>query len=170
MQKRKRLEEAIARRSAGGAPDLRSGYAVRAGARRRERARPISSARCSAFPRDLEELETGMLLSGPNDAKSAILTIHPGAGGTESQDWAEMLLRMYSALGRAQRAELRGDRSPGRRRRGHQIGHHRNERRKRVRPAAIGNRRASAGAHLAVRRERAAAHFVRLGFRVSADR
>ncbi|HXP83108.1 MAG TPA: peptide chain release factor 2 [Bryobacteraceae bacterium] len=43
----------------------------------------------------LEELETGMLLSGPNDARSAIVTIHPGAGGTESQDWAEMLERMY---------------------------------------------------------------------------
>ncbi len=36
-----------------------------------------------------------MLLSGENDSKSAIITIHPGAGGTESQDWAEMLLRMY---------------------------------------------------------------------------
>ena len=43
----------------------------------------------------LEVLETGMLLSGPNDLKNAIVTIHPGAGGTESQDWAEMLLRMY---------------------------------------------------------------------------
>jgi peptide chain release factor 2 len=36
-----------------------------------------------------------MLLSGENDAKSAIVTTPPGAGGTESQDWAEMLLRMY---------------------------------------------------------------------------
>jgi peptide chain release factor 2 len=43
----------------------------------------------------LEKLETKMLLAGENDAKSAIVTIHPGAGGTESQDWAEMLLRMY---------------------------------------------------------------------------
>jgi peptide chain release factor 2 len=43
----------------------------------------------------LETLETQMLLSGENDARSAIVTIHPGAGGTESQDWAEMLLRMY---------------------------------------------------------------------------
>ncbi len=42
-----------------------------------------------------EHLETEMLLSGENDHRSAILTIHPGAGGTESQDWAEMLLRMY---------------------------------------------------------------------------
>jgi peptide chain release factor 2 len=39
--------------------------------------------------------ETEMLLSGENDAHNAICTIHPGAGGTESQDWAEMLLRMY---------------------------------------------------------------------------
>ncbi len=44
---------------------------------------------------DVEELETAMLLSGENDARSAIVIIHPGAGGTESQDWAEMLLRMY---------------------------------------------------------------------------
>jgi len=43
----------------------------------------------------LQELEAAMLLSGENDALSAIVTIHPGAGGTESQDWAEMLERMY---------------------------------------------------------------------------
>jgi peptide chain release factor 2 len=43
----------------------------------------------------LEKLETSMLLSGENDSRNAIMTIHPGAGGTESQDWAEMLLRMY---------------------------------------------------------------------------
>ena len=47
------------------------------------------------FAERLETLETGMLLSGRNDSKSAIMAIHPGAGGTESQDWAEMLLRMY---------------------------------------------------------------------------
>jgi len=40
-------------------------------------------------------LETETLLSGENDARNAIVTIHPGAGGTESQDWADMLLRMY---------------------------------------------------------------------------
>ncbi|PYY07447.1 MAG: peptide chain release factor 2 [Acidobacteria bacterium] len=43
----------------------------------------------------VERLETESLLSGENDARNAILTIHPGAGGTESQDWADMLLRMY---------------------------------------------------------------------------
>ena len=43
----------------------------------------------------VEKLETETLLSGENDDRNAIVTIHPGAGGTESQDWAEMLMRMY---------------------------------------------------------------------------
>ncbi len=43
----------------------------------------------------VDRLETETLLAGENDARNAIVTIHPGAGGTESQDWAEMLLRMY---------------------------------------------------------------------------
>jgi len=45
--------------------------------------------------RNIEELELRSILGGEDDAKNAILTIHPGAGGTESQDWAQMLLRMY---------------------------------------------------------------------------
>ena len=44
---------------------------------------------------EVAQAETEMLLAGENDARNAICTIHPGAGGTESQDWAEMLLRMY---------------------------------------------------------------------------
>jgi peptide chain release factor 2 len=43
----------------------------------------------------LGQLELKRMLSGENDSKDAILTIHPGAGGTESQDWAEMLMRLY---------------------------------------------------------------------------
>jgi peptide chain release factor 2 len=42
-----------------------------------------------------EKLETKTLLGGETDPLNAIVTVHPGAGGTESQDWAEMLLRMY---------------------------------------------------------------------------
>ncbi len=42
-----------------------------------------------------EELEAKTMLSGETDPLNAIVTVHPGAGGTESQDWAEMLLRMY---------------------------------------------------------------------------
>jgi peptide chain release factor 2 len=44
----------------------------------------------------LERLDFQFLLSGEDDGRGAILEIHPGAGGTESQDWAEMLLRMYT--------------------------------------------------------------------------
>ena len=43
----------------------------------------------------IRKMEIEVLLSGESDANNAILSIHPGAGGTESQDWAEMLLRMY---------------------------------------------------------------------------
>ncbi|UCD18643.1 MAG: peptide chain release factor 2 [Candidatus Zixiibacteriota bacterium] len=49
----------------------------------------------AALSSELDRLEFTTLLSGSNDARNAILTIHPGAGGTESQDWASMLLRMY---------------------------------------------------------------------------
>ena len=48
------------------------------------------------FEKGLDRMEIEALLSGPHDANNAIITIHPGAGGTESQDWAEMLYRMYS--------------------------------------------------------------------------
>jgi len=44
----------------------------------------------------LDRLEFTTRLSGPNDSRNGILTIHPGAGGTESQDWADMLFRMYN--------------------------------------------------------------------------
>lgn len=44
----------------------------------------------------IEKLEIENLLSGKHDNSNAIITIHPGAGGTESQDWAQMLYRMYS--------------------------------------------------------------------------
>lgn len=45
---------------------------------------------------DVEKLQLATLLSGKYDKNNAILTLHPGAGGTESQDWAEMLYRMYT--------------------------------------------------------------------------
>lgn len=44
---------------------------------------------------EVEEIETKTLLSGPNDHRAAIVMINAGAGGTDAQDWAEMLLRMY---------------------------------------------------------------------------
>lgn len=48
-----------------------------------------------SFNKSLDELEFKKMLSDKDDIKNAILTINSGAGGTESQDWAEMLLRMY---------------------------------------------------------------------------
>ncbi|MGB9590337.1 MAG: peptide chain release factor 2 [Candidatus Hydrothermia bacterium] len=53
------------------------------------------SAEIETIEKDLDELELRLVLSDPDDLKNAILSIHPGAGGTESQDWAQMLLRMY---------------------------------------------------------------------------
>ena len=52
--------------------------------------------------KSLDVLEVRRMLSGPDDHRNAILTINPGAGGTESQDWAEMLLRMYTRWGEQQ--------------------------------------------------------------------
>ena len=74
------------------------------------------------------------------------------------------------ALGGAARLRNRGHGPAGRRRRGHQIRHLRSQRRERLRAAAKRSRRAPAGAHFALRRQRAPAHFVRFGVRLSADR
>jgi peptide chain release factor 2 len=52
-------------------------------------------AELDALREEVQRQETESLLGGENDRLNAIVTIHPGAGGTESQDWAEMLLRMY---------------------------------------------------------------------------
>jgi peptide chain release factor 2 len=52
-----------------------------------------------AVGRELDALELRNMLQGPDDHRDALVTIHPGAGGTESQDWAEMLLRMYVRWG-----------------------------------------------------------------------
>ena len=49
----------------------------------------------AAVAGELERLEFQLMLSGPHDRSNALLAIHAGAGGTDSQDWAAMLLRMY---------------------------------------------------------------------------
>jgi peptide chain release factor 2 len=53
-------------------------------------------AEADAAARALDALELQHMLHGQDDPRDALLTIHPGAGGTESQDWAEMLMRMYT--------------------------------------------------------------------------
>ena len=55
----------------------------------------------------IENFEIQILLSGPYDVNNAIVTIHPGAGGTESQDWAEMLYRMYTRWANANGYEVK---------------------------------------------------------------
>ncbi|MDD2906465.1 MAG: peptide chain release factor 2 [Sulfurimonas sp.] len=60
-------------------------------------------ADASSLQDSIRNMEISVLLSGETDANNAILSIHPGAGGTESQDWASMLLRMYKRF-----AERRG--------------------------------------------------------------
>jgi peptide chain release factor 2 len=52
-------------------------------------------AEAGKLEHSLGDFELQTMLQGPDDARDALLTIHPGAGGTESQDWAEMLMRMY---------------------------------------------------------------------------
>ncbi len=116
---------------------------------------------------EVEAAETKKMLGGEHDRANAIVTIHPGAGGTESQDWAEMLLKMYLKW-----TERRGfrreviDYQPG-----DEAGI------KSVTVLVSGeyafgllsrrSRRAPPGAHLAVRSGGAAAHVVRLGLRLA---
>lgn len=50
----------------------------------------------TGFIKALDNLELGLLLSGPYDSHNAILALHAGAGGTEAQDWVEILMRMYT--------------------------------------------------------------------------
>jgi peptide chain release factor 2 len=94
MQERKRLEQGLADgiEVARLTSDLDTMFEL---AREGEDVLPDIRRDMKHFEERLETLETAMLLSGPNDAKSAIMVRHTGAGGTESQDWAEMLLRMY---------------------------------------------------------------------------
>ncbi len=94
MQQRKRLEEAIqnSQSVASVTSDIDTLFEL---AREGENVNGELEREMRVFQTTLEELETGMLLSGEHDKRDAIVAIHPGAGGTESQDWAEMLLRMY---------------------------------------------------------------------------
>ena len=94
MQERKRLERFLGEEQAvtSMTSDLDTLFEL---AREGEDVAGDIERELKTFGERLERLETEMLLSAENDYRSAIMTIHPGAGGTESQDWAEMLLRMY---------------------------------------------------------------------------
>lgn len=94
MQDRKRLEEAVKddRLIASMTEDLDTLFEL---SNEGEDVLTDLNKGVTALGDRLEKMETQMLLSGENDHRGAIVVVHPGAGGTESQDWAEMLLRMY---------------------------------------------------------------------------
>ena len=94
MRERKRLETLLAddaellRRS----DDIEAYFEL---AKEGEATEPDLEREIPALVEFSEKLESKTMLSGETDALNAIVTVHPGAGGTESQDWAEMLMRMY---------------------------------------------------------------------------
>ena len=94
MRQRKRLEDSLAMDSdlARRMEDIRAYFDL---AREGEAVTAELQKEINDLREIAEKLETQTLLSGENDMRNAIVTIHPGAGGTESQDWAEMLMRMY---------------------------------------------------------------------------
>ena len=94
MQERKRLEESIALETGVTAMTEELDTLFELG-REGEPVLVDLARDLRLFAKHIDKLETEMLLSGENASKNAIMTIHPGAGGTESQDWAEMMARMY---------------------------------------------------------------------------
>ncbi|MGZ8435054.1 MAG: PCRF domain-containing protein, partial [Candidatus Binatia bacterium] len=54
-----------------------------------------AAGKVAAITKEMAQTEVTQLLGDPDDRRNALITLHPGAGGTEAQDWAEILLRMY---------------------------------------------------------------------------
>ena len=70
------------------------------------------SQQTKALDSSIDQLSLDLLLDGEDDSKNAIMSINAGAGGTEAQDWAEMLLRMYRSEERRVGKECRSRWSP----------------------------------------------------------
>ena len=171
MRERQQLEAALASlRAASPASSTTTSRWSRSARRRATRASsPRPRPRSTKLRQEAHTREVEALLSGEADANDTYVEIHAGAGGTESQDWALMLERMYMrwAEGRDYKVEI--------------IGEHRAKRRasSRRRPDQGRQRlwlaqdrvgRASAGAHLALRFECAPAHELCLGVGLSRRR
>ena len=94
MRERKRLETLLADDAelARRADDIEAYFEL---AREGEDTEPDLAREIPALEEFSEKLESKTMLSSETDPLNAIVTVHPGAGGTESQDWAEMLMRMY---------------------------------------------------------------------------
>jgi protein subunit release factor A len=140
MRERKRLENQLAMddelvRRMG---DIEAYFEL---AREGESIEPELQREIESLGEFVEQLETRTMLGGETDALNAIVTVHPGAGGTESQDWADMLLRMY--LRWAERQGFHG------------------YRRIRLWPALRRDRSSPPGADLSFRSGQAPPHFLR---------
>jgi peptide chain release factor 2 len=94
MSERSRLERAVSRQ-AGFESSIEDAGVLFEFAEEDEASLTELRSLLERLDKEIGQAETEMLLGGENDQLNAICTIHPGAGGTESQDWAEMLLRMY---------------------------------------------------------------------------
>lgn len=101
MRERKRLESLLADEAelARRADDIEAYFEL---AREGENTEPDLTREIPSLVEYAEKLEAKTMLSGDTDMLNAIVTVHPGAGGTESQDWAEMLMRMYIRWGERQ--------------------------------------------------------------------
>ena len=66
-----------------------------------------ASVAYAKFAKDLDAMKIANLLDGPHDTSNAIVTVHSGAGGTDAQDWAEMLLRMYTRWAEAKKYKVK---------------------------------------------------------------
>ena len=117
MRERKRLETLLADDAelARRQDDIEAYFEL---AKEGESVEPELEREIPALVEFSERLESKTMLSGETDPLNAIVTVHPGAGGTESQDWAEMLMRMYLRWAERQgfRTEINEIQDGGRRR------------------------------------------------------
>ena len=105
MRDRKRLETLLADDAELGrrSDDIEAYFEL---AREGEDTEPDLAREIPALVAFADALESKTMLSAETDPLNAIVTVHPGAGGTESQDWAEMLMRMYIRWGERQRFKV----------------------------------------------------------------
>ncbi len=105
MRERKRLESLLADAAelARRSDDIEAYFEL---AREGEATEPDLEREIPALVEYAEKLESKTMLSGETDMLNAIVVVHPGAGGTESQDWAEMLMRMYLRWGERQQFKV----------------------------------------------------------------
>lgn len=111
---------------------------------------PELESEFDAFQKRLEETRLGTLLTGEYDANNAILTFHAGAGGTEAQDWTQMLYRMYNMWAERHGYAVQAHGLSRRRRGGHQERNHYDRGRERLRLFEERARHPPPCAHLAV--------------------